>query len=125
MTSESGVSPERLERAAESCPYCESKDFVKRGVRENKHQTVQLYKCCNLGCGRAFTSRTIKGKQFPWPVVLDAVSYHNLGMGLIDDIITRYAESRVKMFRLEKSWKKFRHGYANENTKKGAGGFKY
>lgn len=65
------------ERAAECCPYCESKDFVKRGLRENKHQAVQLYVC--RACGRTFTSRTIKGKQFPWPVVLDAVSYHNLG----------------------------------------------
>lgn len=68
-----------LERAAESCPYCESKDFVKRGVRKNKHQEVQLYVCRNLACGKTFTSRSIKGKQFPWPVVLDAISYHNLG----------------------------------------------
>ncbi len=68
-----------LERAAESCPYCESKDFVKRGVRKNKHQEVQLYVCRNLTCGKTFTSRSIKGKQFPWPVVLDAISYHNLG----------------------------------------------
>lgn len=67
------------ERPAERCPYCESTDFVKRGVRVNKHQPVQLYVCRNLACGRTFTSRTIKGKQFPWPVVLDAVSYHNLG----------------------------------------------
>jgi len=70
---------EPLERAAECCPYCESKDFVKRGARQNKHQTVQLYVCRNLECGRTFTSRTIKGKKFPWPVVLDALSYHNLG----------------------------------------------
>lgn len=70
---------EPLERTAERCPYCESKDFVKRGVRQNKHQTVQLYICRNVECGRTFTSRTIKGRQFPWPVVLDALSYHNLG----------------------------------------------
>jgi hypothetical protein len=68
-----------LERPAESCPYCGTKDFVKRGVRPNKHQTVQMYLCRTIGCSRTFTSRTIKGKQFPWPVVLDAISYHNLG----------------------------------------------
>lgn len=68
-----------LERPAEACPYCGTKDFVKRGVRPNKHQTVQMYLCRTVGCGRTFTSRTIKGKQFPWPVVLDAISYHNLG----------------------------------------------
>ena len=74
-TSGSGM----LERAASACPYCQSNDFVKRGLRENKHQSVQLYVCRNPACGRTFTSRTIKGKQFPWPVVLDAISYHNLG----------------------------------------------
>jgi len=68
-----------LERPAELCPYCGTKDFVKRGIRPNKHQTVQLYLCRNHECGKTFTSRTIKGKQFPWPLVLDAVSYHNLG----------------------------------------------
>jgi len=46
-------------------------------LRGNKHQQVQLYICRT--CNRTFTSRTIKGKQFPWPVVLDAISYHNLG----------------------------------------------
>lgn len=68
-----------LERAADTCPHCGTKDFVKRGIRPNKHQTVQLYLCRNHECGKTFTSRTIKGKQFPWPLVLDAVSYHNLG----------------------------------------------
>src|SRR3989344_4219825 len=73
------VESKMLERAASACPYCGSKDFVKRGLRSNKHQEVQLYLCRNTECGRTFTSRTIKGKQFPWPVVLDAISYHNLG----------------------------------------------
>lgn len=72
-------SPAPLERAADCCPYCDSKDFVKRGTRKNKHQEVQLYACRNLECGRTFTSRNIKGRQFPWPVILDAISYHNLG----------------------------------------------
>ena len=79
ISEEKAVKAEPLERAAELCLYCESKDFVKRGVRKNKHQEVQLYICRNLTCGRTFTSRSIKGKQFPWPVVLDAISYHNLG----------------------------------------------
>lgn len=35
-------------------------------------------------------------------------------MGLIDDIIGRYADSRTKMFRLEKSWKKFRSEYGDK-----------
>lgn len=86
---ETVTTPELMERAAECCPYCESKDFVKRGVRKNKHQEVQLYVCRNIECGRTFTSRNIKGKQFPWPVVLDAISYHNLGytFGQCSDIL--------------------------------------
>ncbi|PIR86065.1 hypothetical protein COU14_01050 [Candidatus Kaiserbacteria bacterium CG10_big_fil_rev_8_21_14_0_10_44_10] len=78
-TTSGNVGSGALERAAEICPYCSSKDFVRRGLRKNKHQEVQLYVCRNLECGRTFTSRTIKGRQFPWPVILDAVSYHNLG----------------------------------------------
>ena len=46
-------------------------------------------------------------------------------MGLIEDIIGRYAISRVKMFRLEKSWKKFRTEYKDEDTGKGKGNLKY
>ncbi len=67
-------------RAAETCPYCESKNFVKRGVRRNKHQAVQLYLCKNLpDCGRTFTAQDVKGKHFPLNVVIEAMSYYNLG----------------------------------------------
>ncbi len=45
--------------------------------------------------------------------------------GLIDDLILRYATSRIKMFRLEKSWKKFRTEYKDEEGGKGKGDFKY
>lgn len=69
----------KSDRPAESCPYCNTTDFVKRGVRKNKYQEVQLYICRNHECGKTFTSRSIKGKQFPWSAVLDAISYHNLG----------------------------------------------
>ena len=48
-----------------------------------------------------------------------------LDSDLIDDIIGRYADTRTKMFRLEKSWKKFRTEYADDKTGKGKGGFKY
>lgn len=46
-------------------------------------------------------------------------------MGLIDDLIGRYSDSRVKMFRLEKSWKRFRSEYNDAGTGKGKGDFKY
>ncbi|MFY9462054.1 MAG: hypothetical protein WAP51_02540 [Candidatus Sungiibacteriota bacterium] len=48
-----------------------------------------------------------------------------LDQSLIEDIIGRYAVCRVKMFHLEKSWKRFRSEYADDKEKKGTGGFKY
>ncbi len=48
-----------------------------------------------------------------------------LDAGLIDDLTGRYAETRTKMFRLEKSWKKYRTEYDDSATGKGGGGFKY
>ena len=66
-------------RAAESCPYCESKNFVKRGTRKNVHQIVQLYLCKNPDCGKTFTAQDVKGKHFPLNVVIEGMSYYNLG----------------------------------------------
>jgi hypothetical protein len=37
-------------RAAEACPYCQSKEFVKRGLRKNQLGSVQLYLCRNPEC---------------------------------------------------------------------------
>lgn len=68
-----------LDRAAERCPFCGSGDFVKRGLRRNKHQAVQLYLCRARACGKTFTSRAVKGKHAPFIAVLDAISYRNLG----------------------------------------------
>ncbi len=45
------------------CPYCESKEFVKRGLRENKHRTVQLYLCKNPDCVRTKIFRLEKAWQ--------------------------------------------------------------
>src|SRR3989344_5721839 len=69
-------------RAAEACPYCESKNFVKRGTRKNVHQIVQLYLCKNPDCGKTFTAQDVKGKHFPLNVVIEGMSYYNLGCTL-------------------------------------------
>lgn len=67
------------QREADNCPYCQSKSFVKRGLRKNKYQEVQLYLCKNPDCERTFTSQNIKGKHFPLNVVIEGMSYYNLG----------------------------------------------
>lgn len=66
-------------KLAENCPYCASKDFVKRGTRKNKYQVVQLYLCRNPECGKTFTAQDVKGKHFPLNVVIEGMSYYNLG----------------------------------------------
>lgn len=48
-----------------------------------------------------------------------------LDQSLIEDIVGRYADCRIKMFRLEKSWRKFRSEYNDAETGKGTGDFRY
>ena len=69
-------------RLAEACPYCNSKDFIKRGTRKNKLQVVQLYECKNEECGRTFTAQDVRGKHFPLNVIIEGMSYYNLGFTL-------------------------------------------
>ena len=59
------------------CPYCSSENFVKRGVRKKQKETVQLYLCKD--CKRTFTPGAVKGKHYPMPIILDAISLYNLG----------------------------------------------
>jgi len=60
-----------------ACPYCQSKDFVKRGTRQKKKERVQLYLC--RSCRRTFTQFPVKGKSYSLPVIIDAISYYNIG----------------------------------------------
>jgi len=71
-----------MNNTIESCPYCQSKDFIKRGMRKNKLETVQLYECKNPECGRTFNAKEIKGKKFPLDIIIEAISYYNLGFTL-------------------------------------------
>lgn len=64
------------------CPYCSAKTFVKRGTRKKKFEVVQLYLCRNSECGRTFTAQDVKGKHFPLNVVIEGMSYFNLGFTL-------------------------------------------
>lgn len=63
-----------------ACPYCLSKNFVKRGFRQKKLEKVQLYLC--LDCNKTFTQHLTKGKHYPLPVMFDAISIYNLGYSL-------------------------------------------
>jgi transposase-like protein len=69
-------------KIAELCPYCKCKNFVKRGTRNNRYQVVQLYLCKNEECARTFTAQDVKGKHFPLNIVIEGMSYYNLGFSL-------------------------------------------
>ena len=78
-----GIGTEKVLKEGESiCPYCKSKKFVKRGKRKKKLEIVQLYLC--RGCGRTFTAQVVKGRHYPTNLIIDALSYYNLGFGLED-----------------------------------------
>jgi len=62
-----------------ACPFCGGADFVRRGTRKKKHEVVQLYKCSNLEYKKTFTDSTVKGRRYPLKVIIDAISYYNLG----------------------------------------------
>ncbi len=60
-----------------TCPYCEGGDIIRKGWRKKKHERVQLYFCNR--CSRKFTPLLTKGKTYPLPVMLEAISrYHRL-----------------------------------------------
>ena len=79
-----------------SCPYCYSTDFVKRGTRLKKSGKTQLYLC--RACKRTFTPVWFKGRQHGWQVILDAMSYYNLGFSLeqVEKILKEKLKVEVK-----------------------------
>lgn len=63
-----------------NCPYCSSKDIVKRGKRQKKYEEAQLYRCNQ--CQRTFTGQKVKGKSFPLRVIFEGLSLYNIGYSL-------------------------------------------
>ncbi len=59
------------------CPYCASKDIIKRGKRKKKLELRQRYQCNS--CKRSFVPQTVKGKQYPLKMILDGLCYYNTG----------------------------------------------
>lgn len=99
-TSEMGTPPirEMDKPAADSfaCPYCMSKNFVKRGFRQKKMEKVQLFLC--MDCSKTFTQQITKGKHYPLNIMLDAISIYNLGYSLEETcrIVNRRAADHQK-----------------------------
>lgn len=62
------------------CPYCVSKDIIKRGKRKKKLEVRQRYYCNS--CKRSFVPQSVKGKQYPLKMILDGLCYYNTGHSL-------------------------------------------
>ena len=66
-----------MKKALPHCPFCNSPKIQKQGKRKNKLQVLQKYKCLN--CRRYFTDKSLPNKTYSPNVILNAVSYYNLG----------------------------------------------
>jgi len=60
-----------------SCPNCSSKDLKKSGIKKNLLQKFQKYQCKD--CKKIFTLKTQTSKTYPINIILNSLSYYNLG----------------------------------------------
>jgi len=60
-----------------ACPTCACKLTVKKGVRRNRLQTLQVFRCTE--CLHRFTGAAGKNKTYPLHIILETVSIFNLG----------------------------------------------
>ncbi|MEK6645932.1 MAG: PD-(D/E)XK nuclease family protein [Candidatus Firestonebacteria bacterium] len=63
------------EKEISTCPYCSGKNIIKKGLREKKHEDVQLYFCND--CNKKFTPGITKNKTYPLHLMLDAITLYN------------------------------------------------
>jgi len=67
----------QIQKQKITCPICNSNNIIKKGVRKNKHKTIQRYQCKQ--CSKIFTVQDIKHKTYPLKIILKAISNYNLG----------------------------------------------
>src|ERR1700694_3530802 len=65
-----------------ACPPCACKLTVKKGVRRNRLQTLQVFRCTE--CLHRFTGAAGKNKTYPLHIILESVSTFNLGYSLTE-----------------------------------------
>lgn len=59
----------------DQCPYCQSRQIVRSGLRKNKYVEAQLYQC--KACLRRFTPLLTKHRSYPLHVILTALTLYN------------------------------------------------
>lgn len=88
------------------CVHCNGKNVVKRGKQQTNSGLKQVYYCRN--CRKRFVLSSLKGKSFDAKVILNAVSYYNLGNSLEQS--SRLVNKKFKV----KTSKSSVHNWLNE-----------
>jgi len=65
------------EKTTIKCPYCNSKNTKKEGLRKSKQEIIQKYFCKD--CNKNFTNKRLEHKTHPAKIILKSISYYNLG----------------------------------------------
>jgi len=88
------------------CPVCESKNVIKKGLRETRRGKRQRYLCKE--CGKRFTDNVLKYKIYPPRVIFNAINYYDMG-----DNIRAVSKRINKTFKVKTS-KSIVHSWINE-----------
>lgn len=66
------------------CPHCGSTRLIRKGTRRKKLEIAQLWQC--KACRRVFTPTpaALRYKSYPLRLILDGVTFYNLGYSLSD-----------------------------------------
>jgi len=77
------------------CIYCNNNSIIKKGMRKNRLEKLQKYLCKT--CNKTFTFKKLKHKTYPANVILNAISYYNLGYSLdkTEDIINKRYKIKI------------------------------
>ena len=67
--------PSHTAKPTLACPYCESAEIAKAGMRATKHGAAQIFRCSF--CKRRFTPNVTKHRTYPMRVIVDTLSRYN------------------------------------------------
>jgi len=78
------------------CPFCDSRQIVKRGLRRNSLRHLQIYWCKD--CGRYFVSLLgLKGVKYPPRVIARTLCLYNLGYSQEQTVRRLASELRINV----------------------------
>ena len=59
------------------CPICKNLNIIKKGKRKTKYKLQQIFYCKK--CKKRFVNGILNNKTYPPNVIINAISYYNLG----------------------------------------------